>query len=264
MPTMSPSCFVCGRPSVLSYDYFVLENHTTTESSAKLTQHHSQEVASGIIRVTVCGDCLMEQAHTYLAANTKENGAPKMLSKKEVPAVQHVLAQMQNGWFQPADGITQHLFSQIFNPTFYFMEKRNINMRTGVDEMSLGLHTWGCLDLMKNKDNLTLSERASPQVMEWATKQKTPPPVEVFSPRFKRLMAHTIEAPYVLWSAAVQDARPYAYGIESKINTGNENVPSKFYCTPMGKIKDSMSISDDMKPYAMSMEAYYFQYLVNV
>lgn len=266
MPAMSSSCFVCGKPSVLYYDYLVVEEYHEFERKGKLTTHKSQKSIRGILRITVCGDCLIEQIHTFLANNTKPDGTPKFSSKKEVQIIQNKLTEMKNGYFERFDEVTQYMYCNIFFAPFHQFEWENPKKDLIVGEMTLGISEQVCLNYMSDEEHLTLNERNMPKLMSWAKKHKykNAPTIEDYSPRFKRLVKREIESPYVLWTSDAPAAAPFTQDIRPVINTGNPYVQSEYSCIPMGRIKDSMTISDRLENQAMLIEAYYFQNIMNI
>jgi hypothetical protein len=77
-------CFICSKPSVVYYDFAVIETSHVFQKTVRHTQTHTTQRIAGIVRLALCKDCLSERLDRHIQENTNQNSKPKIGKKKFV------------------------------------------------------------------------------------------------------------------------------------------------------------------------------------
>ena len=181
---MSNECFICGLKSVISCDYLVQEANRAYVQTVRYTQHSSQERVAGIVRLTLCSDCLVNGMKTLINSKTKADGSPKRFQKKSLLELNAFLDGMYQGIYGNVD--TGKLFTMVFNHEDYrFAAKLTINL--------------GMQGFYKSYIPVDSADPAIDDLFNNGTARLSDIPNVLQTPLMKRLANRIIESKYVLW-----------------------------------------------------------------
>ena len=123
MSKMSDSCFICGKPSVMFYDFIAIERTSQTVSKGAARQTTTVEKIKGIVRITLCKDCLKDAVVKMISAKTNKNGKPMLFEKKKVEDMRLIAEEIDKGIYNKthdkmscsiADGSYMDGFAKVF------------------------------------------------------------------------------------------------------------------------------------------------------
>ena len=97
MASMSQDCFICGKPTVVFYDFLVVEETTASSRKGVYTTTTNTQKLSGIVRITLCADCMKDSLNRQIALATNKNGKPKLLEGKKVAELRRFEDEIDRG-----------------------------------------------------------------------------------------------------------------------------------------------------------------------
>ncbi|MDR0599694.1 MAG: hypothetical protein LBG84_06410 [Treponema sp.] len=117
---MNKECFICKKPSVIFYDFLSLEDVHIHRETIKYTQDYGSQRIAGIVRITLCADCLRKRALEYSKIKTKINGKPKLFHKQEVETCNNLIKQIDLGIFEKTPDM-KSLFLETLYPSNFLL-----------------------------------------------------------------------------------------------------------------------------------------------
>ena len=187
---ISNECFVCDLEPAISCDYLVLEANRTHVQTVRYTKHSSQERVAGIVRLTLCSDCLVNGLKILINSKTKADGSPKLFQKKSFLELNTFLDKMYQGIYESVD--TAKLFTMVFNHEDYrFAAKLTINL--------------GMLGFYKSYISVDNADPAIDELFKNGIALLSDIPKVLQTPLMNRLANRIIESKYVLWTPENQN-----------------------------------------------------------
>ena len=210
MATMSNSCFICAKPSVVFYDFLAVERYSETVSKgAAARQTTTREMIRGIARITQCKECMKESLIRLISEKTKKNGAPMMFEKKKVEELRRFNEEIDRGIYdrtrdkrtsidQLADGLAR-IFVASFDMSGLTCQftLQEADTHFGLKYIPIENQTLEVRKLFKDSEYIPFSRL----------------PDNLKTPLMKRLMNTHIDPQYVLWTPRQGNQPPFSCAI---------------------------------------------------
>lgn len=97
---MSEKCFLCGKETVIGFDFITVEIWRSYVQTAKYEQYASRERIAGIVRLTLCADCMKNKVQLLKSDRTKKDGKPKLFQKGAINSLDTLLDKMDHGVYE--------------------------------------------------------------------------------------------------------------------------------------------------------------------
>ena len=231
---MSSECFVCRKKTVIGFDFLAVEKQNTT---AEKTAYHEKtlflERICGIVRLTLCSDCMKSGIKVKIADMKKKNGKPKLFAKKTLMSLNGLLEKYESGDFECTNE-TEQLFVNAFQCLATI--RLGIDGYTSLSDIPADKVTQDLKDLFGKESALRYSQI----------------PEKLRTPIMRRIPNMIIDPPYVLWTPGYA---PFQCAIEPKLHTaeGDGNMilfPMKFlFPLIAGSTTDKLSAISNLKSY---------------
>ena len=215
MKRMSEKCFVCEKPSVLCADFIATEIFSTSTKTVHYIRTSSEEKVFGVIRMTLCAECLKRRLTDMIADNLNIFGKPKLFEKKTVESLRLLQIKMESGIFENTPEM-----EKIF--TSFTLPREQTNISFG-DNESFNIR-------------LIPIDKKSPEMRQLLKNSKTETydipyhdiPEHLRTPLMKRIINRVFEPPYVLW---VEGHGVFEHRIEPTLDKGG--YKSKVFLFPI-------------------------------
>jgi hypothetical protein len=219
---MNQECFICKKPSVIFYDFLGIESLNILQKTGKYTQGYTNQRIAGIVRITLCADCLKKRVVEYLRKKTKTNGKPKLFHKQQVETCNNLIKQIDSRIFEKTPDM-KYLFLETLFPCNFLLISGGNRFFT----------TWPWY--IVSNTNIKLQQGN----------------YETYSEDLKQRIINTKIEPcyclYVFNDTNINDQKPFSQGIE-KIN---DNSILEFYFMDIIKdIKDDQILKELLKEIA--------------
>jgi hypothetical protein len=216
---MNHECFICKKPSVIFYDFLGVESLNIHRETIKYTQNYANQRIAGIVRITLCADCLKKRTLEYLGTKTKADGKPKLFHKQEAETCNNLIKQIDLGIFEKTSDM-QSLFLETLQPNNFLLTSGGNRFFTTwpwsiVSSTQIGLHHGR---------------------------------YETYSEDLRKRITNTkIESCYCLYvfnDISINNQKPFSQGIE-KIN--NNSILQFYYMDIIRDIKDDQILKELLK-----------------
>ena len=215
MPKMSEQCFICGKPSVVFYDFLVTESAAQQYRQGTYQVTDTAEAISGIARITLCKECMEDSVNRLIASCSNKNGKPRMFERKNVEELQRFAEEMSKGIYDKTrDKRTPGLDAYVSGLARIFINalvplKRvfsfdlySTELRFGMEYLPPERQTPEVIKLFQRNGLRIDSKTFVMEFSKWPDDLKTP--------LMKRLVNKNSEPQYVLW---VPDQAAFTHAI---------------------------------------------------
>ncbi len=139
MEDLENSCFICGQPSPIYYDFAVIENTHGFKGAYFYKKTDATQRIAGIARISLCGDCLNERLDRFIQENTNANGKPKFGKKRIVVTCQILRRKLNEEGYKKSSDM-QILFFASLSP---FQEVVTFNdKKQPLDRLDIPMGEW--------------------------------------------------------------------------------------------------------------------------
>ncbi|MDL2237870.1 hypothetical protein LJC56_08605 [Christensenellaceae bacterium OttesenSCG-928-K19] len=214
MAGMSQSCFICGKPSVLFYDFLTEESASQTShvSGTAYTRTTSMEKILGIARITLCKACLQDSLSRLIARHTNKNGKPRLLEGKIVEELWRIADEIDRGIYDKSHDRRTGLDREVAGLAKIFVTAFDALGRFPRFYLHNGNHLFS-LDYIP-------IEKQTPDVKKLFQRSTIPGniyfsemPEDLKTPLIKRLVNPCMEPQYVLWTPGQESPAPFSDSI---------------------------------------------------
>ena len=181
--SMSHECFVCGKMSAIGFDFLVIESINIHTDTVRNSQDVSQERVCGIVRLTLCVECIKQGLAVLISSKTKKGGKPKLFQKETLASLHSSLEKVNRGIFENTPEM-----ESVFISAFIF--------QYGLPVIKLGKRLFDMNYIPKDKTTQSVISLFK----EHSSLPLSSIPEELQTPLMKRSVNRVIEPQYVLWS----------------------------------------------------------------
>ena len=221
MPWMYDGCFVCGKRSVIHYDFLVEESFTTQTVSGRYTQYFDQSRIAGIARLTLCRDCLESTFHQLIAGKINPDGSPRPKYRDEVSSLYALWHQISSGIYENRPGAQQGVFAPAMDMARLFMTALG-------GDISLVL---GTTEFFFSSLSPAMQTPAAKQLFRAGPLHISQIPPELRTALMYRKANAVIDPQFVLWVPSQTAQTPFTQTIRPEFSLTNSiNLGYMFSC----------------------------------